>query len=85
MGEKNQLSYASLAAFLAHWRALRTAPARSEAEERMLAEMARLLAALTPDECAALDAHDAGAAHRHRERAEQRLRRELLSRGVLSG
>jgi hypothetical protein len=79
-------TYASLAAFLAHYRALAGASSRSTAEDRMLAAMRKYLDAIAPDERAALDS-DPGtpAARRHRERAELHLRRELIARGAIAG
>lgn len=79
-------AYASLAAFLAHYRALAAAPARSADEERTLDAMRRLLDAIPAEDRAALDsAGDTPAARRHRERAELHLRRELIARGALAG
>jgi hypothetical protein len=87
-------AYASLAAFLAHWRALKHASAGA----LKLDELARrtemdeiIAAALRPEERAALDAAhtddgsaSAGTARRHRERAEVSLARELRARGLLA-
>jgi hypothetical protein len=79
-------AYASLAAFLAHFRALAAASSRSAEEDRMLAAMRKYVDAIAPDERAALDS-DAGtpAARRRRERAELHLRRELIARGAIAG
>jgi hypothetical protein len=86
-------AYASLAAFLAHRRALRQAGAgRLSAEElARSAEMEKIIASLRPEERAALEREGAeggflgdGAARRHRERAEAALARELRARGVLA-
>lgn len=87
-------AYASLAAFLAHWRALEHAGAGAlDADElARSAEMEKIIAALRPEERAALEAvnrdaanADDGSARRHRERAELRLARELRTRGLLAG
>jgi hypothetical protein len=104
-------AYASLTAFLAHWRALKHASAgalnvdelarRAEMDELArraeMDELARrnemdeIIALLRPEERAALEAASAddrsagaGAARRHRERAEVRLARELRARGLLA-
>jgi hypothetical protein len=104
-------AYASLTAFLAHWRALKHASAgalnvdelarRNEMDElarrNEMDELARrnemdeIIALLRPEERAALEAASAddrsagaGAARRHRERAEVRLARELRARGLLA-
>jgi hypothetical protein len=95
-------AYASLTAFLAHWRALKHASAgalnvdelarRNEMDELARRnEMDEIIALLRPEERAALEAPSAedrsagaGAARRHRERAELRLARELRARGLLA-
>jgi hypothetical protein len=104
-------AYASLTAFLAHWRALKHASAgalnvdelarRNQMDELArryeIDELARrnemdeIIALLRPEERAALEAASAddrsagaGAARRHRERAELRLARELRARGLLA-
>jgi hypothetical protein len=95
-------AYASLTAFLAHWRALKHASAgalnvdelarRNEMDELARRnEMDEIIALLRPEESAALEAASAddrsagaGAARRHRERAEVRLARELRARGLLA-
>ena len=93
-------AYASLAAFLAHWRALKHASADALTADELArsAEMDEIIAALRPEERAALEAAntddgsagagaaaaDSGVARRHRERAEVRLARELRARGVLA-
>lgn len=74
-------AYSSLVAFLEHRKAL-AASAKPTADERsVLSEMEKLIDAAGADVRAALE-HDSG---RHRERAERKLRRELIARGVLSG
>lgn len=83
-------TYASLAAFLALWRALKHAPADAlSADERACAdEMDAIVASLRAEERAALaaaaDEQITGAARRHRERAELSLARELRARGLLA-
>ncbi len=86
--------YSSLAAFLAHYRALGTDRSTlgrtlSAQENEYLGEMERLLASLGPDERAALQADSSltagGNAERRRARAELKLRRELISKGILAG
>ncbi len=78
--------YSSLAAFLAHRHALRSAGALEPEDRNRLAAMEQLFSAFSPAERAALDAEAADpAAARHRQRAELRLRRELLARGVIDG
>ena len=84
--------YSSVAAFLAHWRALsRGRNASLEGDEAArLAEMDRIIGALRPEELAALEAASedsaAGEARslwRRRERAEIDLARALRERGLL--
>jgi hypothetical protein len=91
-------AYSSLVAFLAHWRALKHANADALAADDLArrAEMDEMIAALRPEERAALEAAnnhagsaddgsaDAGATRRHRERAELRLVRELRARRLLA-
>jgi hypothetical protein len=86
-------TYSSLAAFLAHWRALKYATVDAPAADELArsAEMNEIIAALRPEERAALEAAitddgsvSAGATRRHRERAELRLARELRKRGLLA-
>jgi hypothetical protein len=80
--------YSSVAAFLAHYQALRKLPvsAQTEDDRNRLAAMELLLDLLRPEEREAVvsDSQDA-AAVRHRERASLRLRRELIARGALDG
>jgi hypothetical protein len=84
--DRELAAYASLGAFLAHYRALAAASSLSKEEERALGAMRKFLGAIAPEERAALDS-DPGtpAARRHRERAEIHLRRELIARGALAG
>jgi hypothetical protein len=85
-------AYTSLAAFLAHRRALRQAGVgRLSADElARSAEMEKIIASLRPEERAALEtgadgeARGDGATRRHRERAEASLARELRARGLLA-
>jgi hypothetical protein len=86
-------AYSSLAAFLAHWRALKHARAGALVPDELArrGEMDEIIAALRPEERAALDTENtddrsagAGAARRHRERAELRLARQLRDRGLLA-
>ena len=79
-------AYSSLAAFLAHYHALKTAPSRSPDDEKLFAEMSAAIATLAPEAAAALDSSaDTGSARRHRERAELQFRRELAARGIVAG
>jgi hypothetical protein len=85
VGVKNP-AYSSLAAFLAHYRALKSDPSRGDNDERLFAEMSAAIATLAPETRAALDSiEDSGGAKRRRERAELQLRRELAVRGILAG
>jgi len=79
-------AYSSLAAFLAHYRALKSDAARGADDEHLLAEMSAAIATLATETRAALDsAEDSASSRRHRERAELQLRRELAARGILAG
>jgi hypothetical protein len=79
-------SYSSLAAFLAHYHALKMDPSRSPDDEELFAEMSRAVATLAPEIRAALDStEDSAGARRRRERAELQLRRELAARGIIAG
>lgn len=79
-------AYSSLAAFLAHYRALKSDASRSSDDEQLLNEMTAAIGALAPETRAALESTDSGAnARRHRERAELQLRRELAKRGIVAG
>ena len=79
--------YSSLAAFAAHYCALRSSKEFTEDERAQLAEMNGALDSLGADLRAALDSEAAGdrAALRRRERGERMLRRELITRGMLTG
>jgi hypothetical protein len=80
-------TYSSLEAFLAHHRALRAASRRNADEQRIFTTMSSLIEqALDANERTALDSGaDTGAERRHRERAQVKLRRALIQKGVLSG
>ncbi len=89
-------TYSSLAAFLAHYEALWTAPADglplasapNLADAAILDEMQRIIAELSGPDRAALTrdaAASSGEAARHRARAELHLRRLLVARGILAG
>jgi hypothetical protein len=78
--------YSSLAAFLAHYRALASASSRNADEDRLFAELSAAITILSPEQRATLDTSDSAAsARRSRERAELHLRRELVARGIVSG
>jgi hypothetical protein len=77
--------YSSLAAFLAHYRALESAASRTSDEDQIFSEMSAAIGTLTPEDRAALDSSAAaGSARRDRERAELHLKRELIARAILS-
>jgi len=79
-------AYSSLAAFLAHYHALKSDSSRSAGDEQLLAEMSAAIGTLAPDARAAVDPiEDSAVARRHRERAELQLRRTLVARGILAG
>jgi hypothetical protein len=79
-------AYSSLAAFLAHYHALKMTPPRSPDDEKLFAEMSLAIAQLAPEARTALDStDDTGSARRHRDRAELQLRRELAARGIIAG
>jgi hypothetical protein len=79
-------AYSSLAAFLAHYRALKSDASRNADDDRLLAEMSKMVATLAPEAHAALDStDDTACARRHRDRAELQLRRELAARGIVAG
>ena len=90
----NLRPYSSLAAFLAHYAALRSArDARAGVENAaapddaaILDEMERVLAGLsTVDRDALRDASPAAAARRHRDRAQIHLHRLLAAHGLFAG
>jgi hypothetical protein len=75
-----------MAAFLAHYHALKATPSRSPDDEKLFAEMSLAIATLALEARTALDStDDSGSARRHRDRAELQLRRELGARGILAG
>jgi hypothetical protein len=95
-----QLTYSSTAAFLAHYRILNSAGMKrgntrslAAPECEILEAMNQVMEALTPEERAVLLADVTGAAEhgssseegRRRERAQLKLRRLLLTRGILRG
>jgi len=78
--------YSSLAAFLAHYRALKSDASRGADDQQLFAEMSAVIATLAPESRAAIDSiEDSANAKRHRDRAELELRRELVTRGILAG
>jgi len=83
--------YSSLAAFLAHYRALESSRNLSAKERSLLAEMHDLVAPVWPEidkDISFLWADsgpESGEIKRRRERADRELRRALLARGVLTG
>lgn len=79
--------YSSLAAYLAHWRALQREPQKNPAPANspVLAEMNRVVQEVLGEEAKYLKEEPAdSAARRHRDRAEAKLRRELIARGTIS-
>jgi alkylhydroperoxidase family enzyme len=79
-------AYSSLAAFLAHYHALKSDPSRGSDDEQLLAGMSAAIATLAPEARAALDyVEDSARAKRHRDRAALQLRRELAARGIVAG
>ena len=85
MAAMKSAPYSSLAAFLAHYRALASAASRTSDEDRLFAELSAAVATLSPEQRATLDSSDSTAsARRSRERAELHLRRELVARGIVS-
>lgn len=85
-------AYSSVAAFLAHWRALKRAVAGDLAPDELArrAAMDEIIAVLRPEERAALEAQSdnispgSGAVRRHRERANLALACALRARGLLA-
>jgi hypothetical protein len=80
-------AYSSLAAYLAHWRALQREQRKNPAPAKspVLEEMNRLVPGILGEEARYLQEEPAdSAARRHRDRAEARLRRELIARGTIS-
>jgi hypothetical protein len=75
-----------LAAFLAHYHALKSDVSRDAGDEQLFIEMSGVIAQLAPEARAALDSTDnSTSAKRHRERAELQLRRALVARGIVAG
>jgi hypothetical protein len=79
-------AYSSLAAFLAHYHALKSDGSRGADDLQLFAEMSAVIAKLAPDTRAALDSsEDSASARRHRERAELQLRRVLAAGRIIVG
>jgi hypothetical protein len=79
-------AYSSLAAFLAHYRALKSDASRGADDEQLFVEMSAVLATLAPAARAALESSEESAGtRRHRDRAELQLRRELAARAIVAG
>ena len=93
-------TYSSLAAFIAHYETLRAAHVNVGAagvanpdDAATLTAMETIVGELSPadrdalrhDNASLSNAHSAGAAARHRARAELNLRRLLAARGLLAG
>jgi hypothetical protein len=79
-------AYSSLAAFLAHYHALKSAASLVPEDEPLLAEMSATIATLAPEVRTALDStEDTPAASRHRARAEFQLHRVLAASGMVAG
>jgi hypothetical protein len=79
-------AYSSLAAFLAHYRALKSDSSRGADDQQVFVEMSAAIATLAAESRAAIDSiEDNAGAKRHRDRAELRLRRQLVARGILAG
>jgi hypothetical protein len=79
--------YSSLAGYLAHWRALQREQQENPtaAKSPVLEEMNRVVQETLGEESGYLQEDPAdSAARRHRDRAEARLRRELIARGTIS-
>ena len=79
--------YSSLAGYLAHWRALQREQEKNPAPSRSpaLEEMNRVVREILGEETLYLQEEPAdSAARRHSDRAEARLRRELIARGTIT-
>ena len=79
--------YSSLAAYLAHWRALQREQLKNPAPAKspLLEEMNRVVQEVLGEEARYLKEEPAdSAARRHRDRAEAKLRRELIARATIS-
>ncbi|MGO9452665.1 MAG: hypothetical protein ACLQDV_16735 [Candidatus Binataceae bacterium] len=80
--------YTSLAAYLEHWRALMSERAKSPSSSgsQLLDQIDRTIEEIVGADARYLLGDPAdSAARRHRDRAELKLRRELLARGVVAG
>jgi hypothetical protein len=82
----NSPVYNSMTAFLAHWRALRNATARTPDQSALLAKMETAIGELEPAEREALETDaTGGGAWRHRQRAQRHLIHIVRQRGWLAG
>ena len=78
--------YSSIVAYLAHWRALQHQATSSKNRAPLLEEMNQAIAQILGENSELLGYESAdSSARRHRERAEVKLRRELIARGIISG
>lgn len=77
-----KLSYSCVAAFLAHYLALKAARTPGADEQQRLAAMVEIIGGLEPAQRAALESEAAGPLRR---RAELHLRRRLEAAGALQG
>ncbi|HXN86750.1 MAG TPA: hypothetical protein VN867_11805 [Candidatus Binataceae bacterium] len=80
--------YSSVSAFLAHYHALKkiSASALNDEDRNRLAAIETLLDLLRPEERGSIEVgSEDPAVARHSERASLRLRRELMTRGVIDG
>ncbi|HUO05793.1 MAG TPA: hypothetical protein VMU16_11410 [Candidatus Binataceae bacterium] len=78
-------TYSSLAAFLAHYHALKCSTRKPD-DEQLFTSISAIIDALDPVDREALDSDvDDGAARRHRDRAELKLLRLLAARGIVTG
>jgi hypothetical protein len=79
-------AYSSVTAFLAHYRALKSAASRSSHDEQLFAAVSAAIATLAPQARGALESvEDSARIKRHRDRDELQLRRELAARGIVAG
>jgi hypothetical protein len=77
--------YSSLEAYLAHWRALQRQQNPAPAKSTVLDELNRVVLEVLGEESRYLkEAPVDSAARRRRDRAEARLRRELIARGTIA-
>ncbi|GEM_PF-3721144 len=79
-------SYSSLAAYLAHWRALKAGDSLSAKDGAILAQIDAAIGEILGPDARYLDEDCAdSASRRHRDRAEAKLRRELIARDAITG